>query len=40
MHLTLNNGVKSLLKISSSRLRRDCAFASVFTLFLSGSYYF
>ncbi len=40
MHLTLNSGVTNLLKFSSSRLRRGCAFASAAALLLSVIYYF
>jgi len=39
MHLTLNNCVKSLLKMLTYS-NVCCAFASAFALFLSVSYYF
>jgi hypothetical protein len=39
MHRTLNNGVKSLLKMLTYS-NVCCAFASAFALFLSVSYYF
>ena len=39
MHLTLNNCVKSLLKMLTYS-SVCCAFASAFALFLSVSYYF
>ena len=39
MHLTLNNRVKSLLKMLTY-LSVCCAFASAFALFLSVIYYF